>query len=188
MPRSRIAISSVALGLLASGFVVACGSDDEKASGTTADGTAVASVSDPNSPVPPNIITDKDLDSQPEGSPGRALLSWAQSIQFSDPDGVAALSTADALTKMGGRDRLDKAIGYMGATFERITIVGQAESTDSAARLRVWLSTYDAKGKRVAYRPTTFSMVKDGDAWKVADLSLVLKTLRDYERLERDAG
>lgn len=179
MSQSRLVLICLAAGLLSSS-IVACG-DDEKASSSSpsvADATGGA--------VPPNIITEQDVNGQKQGSPGRAVLMFGQAIQFSDPDGVASLTTPEAVDRMGGRDRLDKAVGLMGASFSRVTIAAVQDVDSTHARVRAWLSSFDSTGKRTAYTPTTFAMVKVDGQWKIEDLTLVSRTLRDYEALERD--
>jgi hypothetical protein len=178
MSQSRLVLICLAAGLLSSS-IVACG-DDEKASSSSPN---LAAASD--GAVPPNIITEQDVNGQKQGSPGRAVLMFGQAIQFSDSDGVATLVTPEALTRLGGRTRLDKAVGFMGAGFSRVTIAATQPVDDSHARVRAWLSTYDSTGKRTAYNPTTFAMAKVDGQWKVDDLTLVSRTLRDFEALER---
>ncbi|MDQ8046586.1 MAG: hypothetical protein AAGC46_10240 [Solirubrobacteraceae bacterium] len=186
MPNSRIGTAFVVLSVLSTGVLVGCGGNKTDAAAAKSQGPSATTTAD--DAVPPNILTDRVIDAQPAGGPGRALLQWAQAIQFSDNDSVAGLSTPDAIARIGGRAQLDKAVGFMGASFALVTVVNVLQPSPTTARVRATLSSFDAKGQRVQFTPTTFDLSKVGAAWKLSDLKLVAATLRDYEALARKKG
>lgn len=178
MIHTRMTAALVACGLLASASIVACGSD-------TASSPTTTSVAKTLPGAPPNLITDREITQQPAGSPGRALLQWAQAMQFSDVDGVAGLVSTKAVDGFGGARRLTSAVTRIGPSFARVDVVGSPPAGPATARVRASLSSYDANGKRVLFQPTTFRLAKTATGWRVDDLTLLTKTMRDFERLDR---
>ncbi|HEX8122366.1 MAG TPA: hypothetical protein VF549_13980 [Solirubrobacteraceae bacterium] len=160
MSESRIAAcvvrAAVLLALLAAG---GCGGDDEPtrtgaASSAQREGLTSTSA----------LISREDISAAGRDSPGAALLSWWQNLQFRDVDG------ARRLYARGVEPSLAPAMRELRAYIvqNRLTVV-QTDIDGNRARVLVLFRTV-ARGQPQAVRetPATFRLVRE-DGWKLAD-------------------
>lgn len=139
--------------------------------GSSSDSTSSSDGSDET--FPPNVVLDSDIDAQPEGSAGRALLAWWQSFQFADADATAALTSPDTLKELGEQNFKDLVVAR-GQGLQGVEVLDSTESGDTGT-VRTGLLTFTpAKpgdpppDEPTASRPATFTMTKDGDQWLFA--------------------
>jgi hypothetical protein len=123
--------------------------------------------------LPPNIVTDSDIDAQASGSPERALLEWWQSFQFGDSEQVLQRTSKSAIDKLGKHD-LSEFVKSTGQGLQGVEVLG-AEENGNTASVRVGLLTFqpEKEGEPPPTDPTsstpdTFEMKKEGDEWKFA--------------------
>ena len=131
--------------------------------------------------TPPTLVLNRDLARVPPGSPSRALLAWVSALQFNDSVGVRALISARAATRVSRQD-LNAAVAIAGPPFAKPTIVTTDFSGENRARVRAILQTFRVAGHVSSSYPTTFQLVREGGAWKIDDLSLLMKAAHAIER------
>jgi hypothetical protein len=160
---SRLTLPAV-LAVLAS--FAACGGDDSdkpsETTGRTTTGATSTTASDGDS-----LITGEDISAAGEDSPAGTLLKWWQSLQFGDAQGARRLYAEDVSPR-----GLSDAIRRLKSAFVNSTIeVRETEAGSSVARLLVIISTSSGRGpsRRIDESPTTFRLVREDDAWKLAD-------------------
>jgi hypothetical protein len=188
----------VPLLLLALLAPLACGDDDDGGSGdtvATSDGSAAKAEREEASRVrsrittkdavkalPPSIVKDGDIRSQPEGSPGRAFLEWWQAFQYHDVTAALDLTSRATIAELRRRGvaKLVRLTALQG-----VTVLGVSED-GSAAQIRGALLTFQPeKGKPPPTKPTgsqpvTFAMRREGGRWRFAEtpyLALKLEAL-----------
>jgi hypothetical protein len=123
--------------------------------------------------LPPNIVTDSDVDAQASGSPGRALLEWWQSFQFGDSEQVLARTSKSTIDKLGEHD-LSEYVKSAGQGLQGVEVLG-ADENGNIASVRVGLLQFqpEKEGEPPPSEPTsstpdTFEMRKEGGEWKFA--------------------
>jgi hypothetical protein len=123
--------------------------------------------------LPPNIVTDSDIDAQASGSPERALLEWWQSFQFGDSEQVLARTSNSTIQQLGKHD-LSEYVKSAGQGLQGVEVLG-AEETGNTASVRVGLLTFQPENEGepppsepTSSTPDTFEMKKEGNEWKYA--------------------
>jgi len=123
--------------------------------------------------LPPNLVSDSDIDAQASGSPERALLEWWQSFQFGDSEQVLQRTSKSTIDKLGKHD-LSEFVKSAGQGLQGVEVLG-AEETGNTASVRVGLLQFqpEKEGEPPPTDPTsstpdTFEMEKEGDEWKFA--------------------
>jgi hypothetical protein len=156
-----IGAGAVAVVALVVVLIVALGGGDDGSDGDT-DG------------LPPNVITDEDIQAQDEGTPERALLEWWQAFQFQDTAGVVLLTSPKTLDDVGEND-LEDLVQARGQGLQGIEILGSTESGDTAS-VRAGLLTFQPPeegapppDEPTASTPTTFALTKEDDEWLFDD-------------------
>ena len=159
MPKA-VSIRLIAVGgaIVLAAFLFGCGGGGSDTSGEPA--------------LPPNVVTDSDIDAQASGSPERALLEWWQSFQFGDSEQVLQRTSKSTIDKLGEHD-LSEYVKSAGQGLQGVEVLG-AEESGNTASVRVGLLTFQPeKGQPPPTDPTsstpdTFEMKKEGDEWKFA--------------------
>jgi hypothetical protein len=139
--------------------------------------------------LPPNVITDEEIEEQDQGTPERALLEWWQAFQFQDTTGVVLLTSPETLDDVG-ENNLEDLVQARGQGLQGIEILGSTESDDTAS-VRAGLLTFQPPeegapppDEPTASTPTTFAMGKEGDEWLFDDnayLELQIDNLKASE-------
>jgi hypothetical protein len=156
--------------------LLGCGDDDSDDSNGDSD-------------LPPNVITDQEIDDQDEGTPERGLLEWWQAFQFQDATAVVSLTSPRTLDDVG-ENNVEDLVQARGQGLQGIEILGVSESGDDAS-VRVGLLTFQPPeegapppDEPTASTPTTFAMGKEGDEWLFDDnayLELQIDNLKASE-------
>jgi hypothetical protein len=123
--------------------------------------------------LPPNVVTDSDVDAQASGSPERALLEWWQAVQFGDSEQVLQRTSKSTIDKLGKHD-LSEWVKSAGQGLQGVEVLG-ADETGNTASVRVGLLQFqpEQEGEPPPTDPTsstpdTFEMKKEGNDWKFA--------------------
>jgi hypothetical protein len=157
---TAVSIRLIAVGgaLVMTAFLFGCGGGDST-SGEPA--------------LPPQIVTDSDIDAQASGSPERALLEWWQSVQFGDSEQALQRTTNSTIDKLGEND-FTEWVKNAGQGLQGVEVLG-AEETGNTASVRIGLLQFqpEKEGEPPPSDPTsstpdTIEMKKEGDDWKFA--------------------
>jgi hypothetical protein len=146
--------------VLTAAFLFGCGGGDDTTSGS-------------DEALPPNVVTDSDIDAQPSGSPEQALLEWWQSYQFSDSEQVVERTSNGTLDDVGEKN-LSALVKAQGQGLQGIEVLGSEESGNTASvRVGLLQFTPEKQGEPPPDEPTsstpdTFEMKKEGGEWKFA--------------------
>jgi hypothetical protein len=123
--------------------------------------------------LPPNVVSDSDIDAQASGSPERALLEWWQSFQFGDSEQVLQRTSKSTVDKLGKHD-LSEYVKSAGQGLQGVEVLG-AEETGNTASVRIGLLQFqpEKEGEPPPTDPTsstpdTLEMKKEGDEWRFA--------------------
>jgi hypothetical protein len=123
--------------------------------------------------LPPNVVSDSDIDAQASGSPERALLEWWQSFQFGDSEQVLQRTSKSTIDKLGKHD-LSEYVKSAGQGLQGVEVLG-AEETGNTASVRIGLLQFqpEKEGEPPPTDPTsstpdTLEMKKEGDEWRFA--------------------
>jgi hypothetical protein len=140
--------------------------------------------------LPPNIITDSDIDAQASGSPERALLEWWQSFQFGDSEQVLQRTSKSTIDSLGKHD-LSELVKSTGQGLQGIEVLG-AEETGNTASVRVGLLQFqpEKEGEPPPTDPTsstpdTFEMKKEGDEWKFAAPEFLEPKIESFQESQK---
>lgn len=138
---------------------------------------------------PPIIVTDGQIEEQPEGSPGRAFLEWWQAYQFDDVVAVESLTSESTIDDLG-EDNLRALVELPGPGLQGVEVLDVSESGDSA-QVNVGLLSFEPEepGGPVPDEPSnsvpeSMAMVNENGDWKFAAteyLSLKLNSLPDAD-------
>jgi hypothetical protein len=119
------------------------------------------------------LITPAEISRQPANSPQRALLSWWRSVQYNDLDGyVKALAAPLRSQREQGdaaRDDLALASGELIRSQPKIDNVQEA---DGEATIFTRIESRQPVGATrftTSSSPQAFTLVREGDEWKLAD-------------------
>jgi hypothetical protein len=167
------------VGLLAIGaFLFGCGGGGSSTSGS-------------DEALPPNVVTDSDIDAQPNGSPERALLEWWQSYQFSDAEQVVDRTSKTTLDDLGEKN-LSDLVKAQGQGLQGIEVLGSDESGNTAS-VRVGLLQFqpEKEGEPPPDEPTsstpdTFEMKKEGGDWKFAATEYLQPKVDAFEQAQKE--
>lgn len=170
-------LAIIGSGLAASLFVVSCGGS--KATGPTSPPRAVGTA--------PNLVTQNDVRRATPGSPQRAVLEWAQAIQFTDPRTVIA-SYTPAAVKQASAGAIRHAVFEIGAGLGRPEVVGVTSLGARRVRVRGFLISYDPRRRPALRQPVTFDLVRAGGHWLLSDPALLLRTGRDEAAVRSGQG
>ena len=170
------AIVGACLLLSMTGF--ACGSNRPARDAQTSTSTTAAAAEQPLT----NLVSNGDIRRTKFGTPERAIMKWAQAVQFDDPAAVRAAYSERV------RDRVSLARMYAAAKLVS-SLLGRPEIVNSTvrntdARIRVALISYDGTGRR-SQQPTTFRLVKEDGRWRFDDAELLLETAAQLRRARR---
>lgn len=160
------AIAGGCLILSMAGF--ACGSD-----------RAERVVGPPPQAAKTNIVGNDSIRATRAGSPERAIMTWAQAVQFGDGAAVRSAYSAKVRRAVTGA-RIAAAVEQVGA------LLGQPEIVNTLRRgkrafVRVALISYDGAGRRTQ-QPVTLDLRKDGARWLLDDAELLLETAAALQR------
>jgi hypothetical protein len=169
-------LAIVGLFLLLGVLALGCGGGDD----TTTDDDA----------LPPNVVTQDDIDAQEDGSPGRALLEWWQAFQFGDSETVLDLTRNATLNQLG-ENNLTELVKNTGQGLQGLEVLSTEES-GSTASVRVGLLTFqpEKEGEPPPDEPTsstpdTFEMKKQGDQWTFAATEYLEPKLESYQQSQQ---
>jgi hypothetical protein len=172
---SSVRLVAVAGLVLMAAFLFGCGGGDST-SGEPA--------------LPPNIVTDSDIDAQASGSPERALLEWWQSFQFGDSEQVLQRTSKSTIDKLGKQD-LSEFVKSAGQGLQGVEVLG-AEENGNTASVRVGLLQFqpEKEGEPPPTEPTsstpdTFEMKKEGDEWKFAAPEFLEPKIESFQEAQK---
>ena len=141
--------------------------------------------------LPPNVITDEDIDAQASGSPERALLEWWQSFQFGDSEQVLQRTSKSTIDELGRQD-LSEYVKSAGQGLQGVEVLG-AEENGNTASVRVGLLTFqpEKEGEPPPDEPTnsvpdTFEMKKEGDEWKFAAPEFLETKIESFQESQQE--
>jgi hypothetical protein len=141
--------------------------------------------------LPPNVITDSDIDAQADGSPERALLEWWQSFQFGDAEQVVARTSKSTLDQLGEHD-LSELVKNTGQGLQGIEVLSADEAGNTASvRVGLLQFTPEKEGQPPPDEPTsstpdTFEMKKEGDEWKFAATEYLEPKLESFQQAQQE--
>jgi hypothetical protein len=157
-------------------FALGCGGGDD----TTTDDDS----------LPPNVVTQDDIDAQEDGSPGRALLEWWQAFQFGDAENVIALTSKATINQLG-ENNLSELVKNTGQGLQGIEVLGTEESGNTAS-VRVGLLQFqpEKEGEPPPDEPTsstpdTFEMKNQGGQWTFAATEYLEPKLESYQQSQQ---
>jgi hypothetical protein len=137
------------------------------------------------------VLTSDDVNRFPEGSPTRALNEWWRAIQFRDIEAAKRLYASGVKV-----DDLEHQVASLAPPLSasRPSVV-DIDETDKSAKLYVIVQTLPLRatgqvqrgGTRAVETPVVFRLVKQGDAWKLADNSYIDQRVRAQEQASRAA-
>jgi hypothetical protein len=140
--------------------------------------------------LPPSVVTDSDVQAQPEGSPGRALLEWWQAFQFGDGAQVVARTSTDTLEELG-KQNLSELASSTGQGLQGIEVLGASE-TGNIASVRVGLLQFTPEkeggpppSEPTSSTPDTFEMRKEGDEWLFAQTDYLVPKLESFQQSQK---
>jgi len=140
---------------------------------------------------PPNLVGIEQVQSEQEGSPERALLSWWRAVQFRDADTAQGLATQQAMQRIGGAAVLRDAVRVVGDRLPNLQLADRASTGGERVSVRGFVVYYDARGEETSRSPLSFSMRRVESTWKVDDVSYIRKVARALEaaaeKAEREA-
>jgi len=141
--------------------------------------------------LPPNIVTESDIDAQASGSPERALLEWWQSFQFGDSEQVLERTSESTIDKLGKQD-FSEFVKSAGQGLQGIEVLG-AEENGNTASVRVGLLQFqpEKEGEPPPSDPTsstpdTFEMKKEGDEWKFAAPEFLEPKIESFQESQQE--
>jgi hypothetical protein len=141
--------------------------------------------------LPPNVITDSDIDAQADGSAERALLEWWQAFQFGDAEQVVARTSKSTLDTLGEHD-LSELVKNTGQGLQGIEVLG-ADETGNTASVRVGLLQFtpEKEGEPPPDEPTsstpdTFEMKKEGNEWKFAATEYLEPKVESFQAAQKE--
>jgi hypothetical protein len=141
--------------------------------------------------LPPNVVTDSDIDAQASGSPEQALLEWWQSYQFSDADQVVAQTSKGTLDDVGEKN-LSELVKAQGQGLQGIEVLGSDESGNTASvRVGLLQFTPEKQGEPPPDEPTsstpdTFEMKKEGNEWKFAATDYLAPKVESFVQAQQE--
>jgi hypothetical protein len=157
-------------------FLFGCGGGGDETSGEPA--------------LPPNVVTDSDVDAQASGSPERALLEWWQSFQFGDSEQVLQRTSKSTIDQLGEHD-LSEYVKSAGQGLQGVEVLG-AEENGNTASVRVGLLTFqpEKEGEPPPTDPTsstpdTFEMKKEGGEWKFAATEFLEPRIESFQESQQ---
>lgn len=177
-------LTALAAALLASVAVLGCGSSGSETSTSPEDGNDTA--------FAPNVVTDDDIATQEEGTPGRGLLEWWQAFQFQDVPTVESLTSPEIREDVGDK-KLAEVVELRGRGLQGIEVLSVSENGDSAS-VRAGLLTFvpEKEGDPPPSEPTgstpaTFTMAKDGEQWLFDSPEFLQPLIDSVEAAEENA-
>jgi hypothetical protein len=142
--------------------------------------------------LPPNVITDEEIQAQDQGTPERALLEWWQAFQFQDTVSVVELTSPETLDDVGEND-LEDLVQARGQGLQGIEILGSTESGDTAS-VRAGLLTFQPPeegapppDEPTASTPTTFALAREDDEWLFDDAAYLEPQIENLRASEEAA-
>jgi hypothetical protein len=163
--------------ILLAAFLAGCGSSSDSSTGS-------------EQSLPPRVVTDSDIEAQPDGSPQRALLEWWQAFQFGDPVQVLARTSPDTIKELGEKN-LSELASNTGPGLQGIEVLDSTE-TGNTASVRVGLLQFTPakEGEPPPSEPTsstpdTFTMEKQGEEWLFADTDFLVPKLQSYQDAQK---
>ena len=132
--------------------------------------------------APTNLVGEVDIRRTAPATPERAILLWAQAVQFGDLAAVESAYTRRVREAVSPA-RLRAAAAVVSAALGRPEIVFVSLG-QQRARVRVALVSYDADGRR-SVQPTTFLLRREGGRWQLDDADLLLDTAAALRRARR---
>jgi hypothetical protein len=146
--------------LAAAGILIGCGGGGDSTSGN-------------DDSLPPNVISDSDIDAQEGGSASQALLQWWQAFQFSDAQQVIDRTSKETLRAVGQKN-LSGLVQAQGQGLQKIEILGEDDRGDTAS-VRVGLLQFQPPkegapppDEPTSSTPDTFEMKDEDGEWKFA--------------------
>jgi hypothetical protein len=150
----------------------ACGSDRDPRD-------AAPATSASRGAPPTNIVSNANIRSTRPGTPQRAIMTWAQAVQYGDLASVREAYTqrvrgAVPLARMNAAAKL---VGSLLGRPEIITTILDGPR----ARVRTALVSFGAGGQR-SQQPTTFLLRREGGRWLLDDAALLLDSAAAMRR------
>jgi hypothetical protein len=173
--RTLAGLTTVAGAILIAAFLFGCGGGGDTSG---------------EAPLPPNVVTDSDIDAQASGSPQRALLEWWQSFQFGDSEQVLARTSKSTINQFGKQD-LSEFVKSTGQGLQGVEVLG-ADEHGNIASVRVGLLQFqpEKEGEPPPDEPTsstpdTLEMKKDRNAWKFAAPEFLEPKIESFQEAQK---
>jgi len=151
----------------------ACGSDRSARDVATSPATPTGAA------APTNIVSNPDIRSTQPGTPGRAIMTWAQAVQFGDLDAVRA-AYSSRVRKAVSIERMNAAAELVSSLLGRPEIVNTVVQ-GTRARVRTALVSFDGTGRRTQ-QPTTVRLRRENGRWLLDEAALLLDSAADVRR------
>lgn len=129
--------------------------------------------------APTTLVGEVDIRRTAPATPERAILMWAQAVQFGDLAAVESAYTRRVREAVSPA-RLRGSAAVVSAALGRPEIVFVSVGRQRA-RVRVALVSYDADGRR-SEQPTTFHLRREDGRWRLDDADLLLDTAAALRR------
>lgn len=126
-----------------------------------------------------NIVGPADIRRTRPGSPERAILLWAQAVQFGDLASVRS-AYSKAVRAAVSPTRINAASRVVSSLLGRPEIVGHVVR-GTRARVRAAIISYDAGGGR-SIQPETFRLRREDGHWRLDDAALLLDSAAAIRR------
>jgi len=159
--------------------VAGCGNDRE--SEPVVEGSPPApGTSTTGSPLPPNIVTEVQVQRAKPRSPDRSVLLWWQAIQFQDASSVLDYTTPRVLRTFG-RGRLTRLTRAVGPALGGLEVV-HTRVYGKRATSRAAILTYErGEPKRTATLPFSLQLALEQGRWKVDDVRYLNTLARSFK-------
>lgn len=182
LPALRMRLSCLSVGLVAlaiTGVAAGCGTEAQPEP-VVGDSTPAPAASPSDSPLPLNVVTDAQMRRFAANSPSRNLLLWWQAIQYQDVAAVIDVTTP-RVVRVFGRDRLRRLTFKVGSALGGLQII-KTRIDGNRALARVAIVGYDrGEVDRAATIPSTFSLARVQDRWKVDELRYLNSLARSFD-------
>jgi hypothetical protein len=152
----RLTVAALALLVVAAAWSISgCGDSGDGATTST----------DVSEQLPPNVVSEADIDAQEDGSPQRALLEWWQAFQFGDVQTVLDLTDPATVHKFGP-DRIEEFTLTAGQSLGKPKLLKTIPHGETAS-VRVLILTITDEAKQPDETIRTIVLKRDGGAWLV---------------------
>jgi hypothetical protein len=130
-----------------------------------------------------NLISTREIDSEPADSPQRALLEWFQAVQFEDVEGAQLLVAPRAFSRVNEK-RFESAVRTVASALGKPTVIRVRKGKQTAA-VRTLMQAFESGSSRpVSSDPESFPMATVDGEWRLDDLDYLFDAARSIDSIQ----